>query len=114
MEIYDYLQAVTDDVIDYMKENNIDPYTVDLDDLIDDAFIDDDITGYGSGSYTFDKIQAAQNLVGNWDLLRDCTANYPDFDPLKAGPEACDIAIRRGVLGRAAKDAIEIMKKREQ
>lgn len=65
MEIYNYLKAETDDVIVYIKDNDIDPKTVDPDSLNDLLYDEDSVTGNGSGSYTFNTVQAEQNLVGN-------------------------------------------------
>lgn len=109
MEIYNYLEAETDDVIEYIKENDIDPATVDPDWLNDLLYDEDCITGNGSGSYTFNTVQAEQNLVGNWDLLRACTGYDPDFDLLKEGPEAADVIIRCVGLGCAIDEALKIL-----
>lgn len=109
MEIYNYLKAETDDVIVYIKDNDIDPKTVDPDSLNDLLYDEDSVTGNGSGSYTFNMLQAEQNLVGNWDLLRACTRYDPDFDLLKEGPEAADVIIRCVGLGCAIDEALKIL-----
>lgn len=112
MEIYDYLKAETDDVIEYIKENDIDPSTVDPDSLNDLLYDEDSVTGNGSGSYTFNTVQAEQNLVGNWDLLKACTGNDPDFNLLKEGPEAADVIIRCVGLGCAIDEALRKLNKK--
>lgn len=112
MEIYNYLKAETDDVIVYIKDNDIDPKTVDPDSLNDLLYDEDSVTGNGSGSYTFNTVQAEQNLVGNWDLLKACTGNDPDFNLLKEGPEAADVIIRCVGLGCAIDEALKKLNKK--
>lgn len=91
-EIYDYKQAVNDDLIDFLAEGHINPADADVDKLI----MSDFITGAGSGSYTMDRLTAELNLVGNLDLLRKAVDEIaPDFDLLKSGPEAADVIIRQ-------------------
>lgn len=91
-EIYDYKQAVTDDLIDYLAEGNLTPEDADIDQLVQSDFI----TGAGSGSYTMDRLTAELNLVGNLDLLRKAVDEIaPDFDLLKSGPEVADVIIRQ-------------------
>ena len=50
-----------------------------IQDLKDDLFVTDDVTGNGSGSYTFNTRTAEENLIGNWDLLRDAHRDVPRF-----------------------------------
>ena len=76
--------------------------------LEDKLFTEDSVTGNGSGSYTFDQIKAEQNLVSNWELLREAkSALSTDFDPLTAGPEACDVLIRCYLLPEAIDLALQ-------
>ncbi|MCC4421086.1 hypothetical protein [Limosilactobacillus reuteri] len=109
MEIYNYLQAVTSDVIDYIKENDIDPMNVNITDLTDILYTEDSVTGNGSGSYTFNRLQAERYLVGNWDLLVACRDFDKTFNPLLEGPEEADVAIRCHILSDAVKNAINIL-----
>lgn len=111
MKTYNYLNNEVDDIINFIRENNIDIYSIDLDQLIDRLFIEDSVTGNGSGSYTFSTLKAEQNLVGNWDLLRDYVINVdPTFDLLKSGPEAADVIIRCSLLPKAVSQAFDILK----
>lgn len=66
---YNYLEAVTADVLDYINENNI---TVTADNreeieeqLRDDLWACDSVTGNASGSYTFNAWQAEENICHN-------------------------------------------------
>ena len=98
MEIYNYYQAVTDDIIDYLAEGHIEPDDADIDQLIGSDFV----TGAGSGSYTMDRLTAELNLVGNLELLSDAVSELcPDFDMLKSGPEAADMIIRQYLVPKA-------------
>lgn len=104
MKIYDYKQHVAEDIAEYLEDNypelNKDSiknivFNDFYDEFYDKLFITDSVTGNGSGSYTFNTIEAEQNLVGNWELLTDATEELdPDFNPLKQGAEACDVLIR--------------------
>ena len=111
MTYYQYLLNETEDVINYLEEHysrkslsakikeNRDAF---CDNLEDKLYTEDSVTGNGSGSYTFDQIKAEQNLVSNWDLLKEAITELgPDFDPLAAGPEACDVLIRCYLLPEA-------------
>ena len=80
MEKYDYLQAVIDDVKQYIADNEITVTTDNRDEveqqLNDDLFTDDSVTGNASGSYTFSTWQAEENLCHNMDLLADALSEF--------------------------------------
>lgn len=96
MEFYDYTKSVTDDIEEYFSERMIGLAHVDIADLIKKITNDENVTGCGSGSYTMSTVAAEQNLVGNYDILRDAVAEiWPSFNLLKDGPEAADILIRQ-------------------
>lgn len=70
---YDYYNEVKNDVIDYIK-NNIDlsefDSLVDLQEyLYDELFVEDSVTGNGSGSYTMSNRKAWEYVGDNLDLL---------------------------------------------
>lgn len=102
MEIYDYRNAMREDVkeavSDFLQYNDVKDFS-DIDDLrermYDEFFTKDSVTGNGSGSYTFSTWQAEENLCHNTELLGEalqefgCDANY-----LEKGAEACDVIIR--------------------
>lgn len=109
-KIYDYFNSVVSDVIDYLKENNLDkkPELIDTDELYDELINNDSVTGNASGSYTFNTVQAEQNLVGNWQLLDESLDELGcAVDILKEGPEWCDVAIRCYLLPDAISTAIK-------
>lgn len=103
MDRYDYLQAVTDDVRQYIEDNytpeEIAEHMQDRDDweqeLYDDMFVSDSVTGNASGSYTFSTWKAEEYLMRNLDLLADAVDEFGgDMDVLRNGAEACDVTIR--------------------
>lgn len=86
-----------------------------IQDLKDDLFVTDDVTGNGSGSYTFNTRTAEENLIGNWDLLRDAhRALCPDVDLIEKGPEWCDVLIRVYVLDWCIENALNKIVKEEK
>lgn len=113
MERYDYLEAVTSDVKDYIEnEITMSDYS-DRDELAehlnDELWTVDSVTGNGSGSYTFNTWQAEENLCHNLDLLGDALREFDcglDYIAEK-GAEACDVTIRCYLLGQAIEAALD-------
>ena len=110
---YNYLEAVTDDVREYI-ENEIDlaDWKGDRDGLEeklnDDLWTVDSVTGNGSGSYTFNTWQAEENLAHNWDVLEEALAEFGyDENPIEKGAEWCDVTIRCYLLGQAIAAALD-------
>ena len=112
--MYNYLEAITDDVRDYIK------YEIDLDEwkgnrdgleerLNDDLFISDSVTGNASGSYYCNAWKAEKALAHNWDLLAEALREFGQdgTDILEQGPEAMDVTIRCYLLGQAIAEALD-------
>ena len=83
MEKYDYLLAVRNDVKEYIEENiNREDWQYpgaryDLQDkLYEDLWDEDSVTGNGSGSYTFNRWDAEENLCHNLDLLGEALEEF--------------------------------------
>lgn len=103
MKIYSYPSHEQQDIKEFI-EKRLDSGTFGLliqgdEDTIEDVkdlmFDQDDVTGNGSGSYTFNAFKAEQNLTGNWDLLREAKEELqPNVDLIEKGPEFCDVLIR--------------------
>ena len=113
MRDYNYLEAVTEDVREYVK-NEIDFKDFeDIDELAerlnDDLFTCDSVTGNASGSYTFNTYQAEENLCHNMDLLKEaCDAFGSDMGELvEKGAEGCDVTIRCYLLDQAIAEVME-------
>lgn len=112
MEKYDYLEAVTNDVRDYIS-SEIDFKDFDSLDglreyLNDELWTVDSVTGNGSGSYTFNAYEAEENLCHNWWLLEDACNEFGCLEEaISKGPEYCDVTIRCHLLPEAIEVALE-------
>lgn len=96
MKNYDYREAVCEDIRAYIKENGF----TSEEQLNDDLWCEDSVTGNASGSYTFSTWQAEENLCHNWDLLNEaCEAFGCVENCAEKGAEWCDVTIRCYLLG---------------
>lgn len=114
---YDYMEAMVDDIKEWV-EDNID--AADFDDresleeqLNDDLWADDSVTGNGSGSYTFNRAKAKEYVVDNMDLLGEMIQEF-DIDAKTVGEkfieqdwEYFDVSIRCYLLGQAIGEALD-------
>lgn len=113
MAIYNYLEAVTDDVREYIKnEINRTEWMGDREGLEehlnDTLFVSDSVTGNASGSYTCNAWQAEENLCHNMDLLAEALEEFgDDLSYLKNGAEACDVTIRCYLLPQAIAEVLD-------
>ena len=113
MERYDYREAIKNDIMDYIDDNIDFRDFEDLDELVeqlnDDLFIEDSVTGNASGSYTFNAYEVEENISHNLDLLGEaleefgCGADYL----INHGAEACDVTIRCYLLSECIAEVIE-------
>lgn len=110
---YDYRANIKNDIIAVIAERDI-VVTADnksdlFDELYDDLFIDDSVTGNGSGSYTFSTWEAEQNLCHNMELLRDACAEFGGnmAEWIERGAEYCDVSIRCYLLGECLYSALD-------
>lgn len=117
--MYDYLKAIKEDVKEYVNnEINLSDYE-DMEELEqelnDTLWIDDSVTGNGSGSYTFSRQEAKKNLIGNFDLIREmiqefCIPSDEVIDKfLSEDYEYFDVSIRCYLLGQAIAEVLEEM-----
>lgn len=112
MERYDYLEAVKEDVLNYINENNIVVTSENRDevetDLNDRLFVSDSVTGNASGSYTCNSWEAEEYICHNWDLLSEALTEFGcDMSYLERGAESCDVTIRCYLLGRAISEVLD-------
>lgn len=114
MTNYNYLEAVTSDVLDYIKEEiNLDEWKGNRggleEKLNDELWTVDSVTGNASGSYTFNTWEAEENLAHNWDLLAEALDEFGQdgTDVLRQGAEAMDVTIRCYLLGQAIAEALD-------
>jgi hypothetical protein len=109
MERYDYYEMVKEDIRNYIKENYEVEEIKDLefDDLYDDLFIEDSVTGNASGSYYCNAWKAEEALCHNMELLGEALNVFGcDGSYLEKGAEACDVTIRCYILGQVLEDVI--------
>jgi len=112
MEKYNYFEAVKNDVLNYINENEIKVTTSNKDELAeqlhDDLWANDSVTGNGSGSYFFNTWKAEEALCHNLDLLGEACEEFGSTaDLLKDGAEACDVTIRCYLLPQAISEALD-------
>ena len=115
---YDYFEAVKEDAKEWLLENCETGYLMTTDDdeivseYIEDLFVDDNVTGNASGSYTFCTYTAQENLVGNWELLMEALYDMGASETwiTQTNPEELDVFIRCYLLSPAMYEAIEEIK----
>lgn len=98
MDFNDYKKQVLADAYEYIDENGGSYGADDFDEIYDDMFVSDSITGNGSGSYTFNATQARENIKDVifddeflW-YLRDFGENIVDL--FQQGAEGIDVSAR--------------------
>lgn len=110
MEKYNYLENVKEDVKKFIKENDI-AVTVDNREEIEEqlnnnCWNDDDITGNETGSYFRDTDRAAEAIALNWDLLAEALDAY-GYENIKNGANCCDVLIRCYLLPQAIAEVLD-------
>lgn len=105
--MYNYLEEIKNDIMenydtDFLLETSEDQ-------LYDEMWTDDSITGNASGNYTFSTYQAEENIAHNMDLLREAIEEFGgNFgEALERGAEYCDVTIRCYLLGQAISEIKE-------
>lgn len=112
---YDYLKEMVDDIIDRFDE-----YDFEYDDraeleeqMNDDLWVDDNVTGNGSGSYWMNREKARDAVRGNEDLLIKAIEEFGnstgDYKKALTEPEWADVTIRCYLLGQAISEALDRM-----
>ena len=114
---YDYLKNIKEDVKTYIEENkenenyNFNNKEELKDLLYDDLWVDDSVTGNGSGSYYCNSYKAREALNGNEDLLVNALEEFGnDAESYKRSltdPEFADVTIRCYLLGQAIDEVLE-------
>lgn len=110
METYNYLQAVTEDVKQYIQDNGINTKETSAEELEETLWTEDSVTGNASGSYTFNTWKAEEYLCHNMDLLAEALEEFgyeSIGEYLEKGAEACDVTIRCYLLPQAIAAAYE-------
>lgn len=118
--MYDYREAMTEDVKEWIKENiDLTEWTEDREgleqQLNDDLWTADSVTGNVSGSYTFNRVQASLYVLDNMDLLQKAINEFAT-DPATVGDkfisedwEWFDVTIRCYLLWSVISDVLDEM-----
>lgn len=117
--IYDYHQAVLEDVIEVIWQEEPWKECNDRDELSDklndDYWTYDAITGNGSGSYTFNRAKAEEFLRGNADLIQEMASEFGMDDGeicrrfMDSDWEWFDVSIRCYLLSWAIQYALDLL-----
>lgn len=114
---YNYLEELKSDVRNYIKEvasDYMDCEDIDelRDELYDNLWSEDSVTGNGSGSYTFNREKAKEYVSDNLDLMVEA---YKDLDSIESlvddlealDFETIDVTIRCYMLSQALDEVLE-------
>ena len=113
---YNYLEAMKQDVKEYIEENiNATDYEIKEDleeDLNDTLWTEDSVTGNASGSYTFNRATAKKYVDENKDLINDMMEEFDCKEKvanwwIEDNYEAIDVSIRCYLLGQAISEVLE-------
>lgn len=116
MKKYDYSSNLKDDIRTAIKDTYLEDEIIERlsedrdgfhDELYDDFFVSDSVTGNGSGSYTFNNWNAEENLCHNMDLLIEALSEFGmDLGNWK-GAEWADVTIRCYLLGQVLSEVLD-------
>lgn len=113
--MYNYYEEMEQDIRDYIEENiDLSEYVNKREkleeELYENFWMNDSITGNASGSYTFSTYEAEENLCHNLDLLQEALNEF-GFDFIEYlsenGAEACDVSIRCYLLATILHEVLD-------
>lgn len=112
---YNYLENIKEDIKNYIEENKESYNWDNLEEvkelLYNDLWIDDSVTGNGSGSYYCNSYKARETLQGNEDLLIEALEEFGnDAESYKRSltdPEFADVTIRCYLLSQAIDEVLK-------
>lgn len=115
--MYNYLESIKEDVMEYIKnEVNYSDYETieDLEQFLnDELFTEDSVTGNASGSYFCNSYKSMECVIDNIDLLHDMCSEF-GIETETIGQkfldeewEWMDVSIRCYILGQAIGEALE-------
>lgn len=114
--MYDYREAITEDVKEWIKENiDLTEWTEDREgleqQLNDDLWTEDSITGNASGSYYCNSYNAEESIAHNWDLLNEALDEFGqnNINVIEKGAEWADVTIRCYLLESVISDVLDEM-----
>lgn len=116
---YNYLDSLKEDIKFYIDENRDEYDWSDYDsvyeELNDDLWVEDSVTGNGSGSYTFDRMAAEKNVKGDpeaMDYIRELISEFDEGETalekfLDEDWEWFDVSIRCYLLGQVLSEVLD-------
>lgn len=118
--MYNYREAVTSDLLDWMEENrelwaDMERYEA-YEKIYDLVWVDDSVTGNASGSYTFNRYQARENFFGDDDseAYLDALVDEGLLDHAQIGKwvaeenwETIDVCIRCHLVGECLEEVLD-------
>ena len=114
--MYDYREAMTEDVKEWIKENiDLTEWTEDREgleqQLNDDLWTEDSITGNASGSYYCNSYKAEESIAHNWNLLSEALDEFGqnNINVIEKGAEWADVTIRCYLLDSIISDVLDEM-----
>lgn len=100
MDWNEYQEEVKADAMESIRENM--GYANDWEEMYEHLFIDDAVTGNGSGSYYFNSAKAAEAVSGiifDEEAVDEFKGMGYDGIPTEMGAESCDVIARCIALG---------------
>lgn len=114
--MYDYREAMTEDVKEWIKENiDLTEWTEDREgleqQLNNDLWTEDSITGNASGSYYCNSYNAEESIAHNWNLLNEALDEFEqnNINVIEKGAEWADVIIRCYLLRSVISDVLNEM-----
>ena len=115
--MYNYSKAIKADILEALGEefnkaellaHIAEDKAAFFEELYDEFFVDDSITGNASGSYTFNRWEAEENICHNLELLGEAAEKFGvNIDILTDGAEACDVTIRCYLLSQILTEVLD-------
>lgn len=115
---YNYYKAVKYDVLNAIRDYDFSEFET-LEEfeekLNEDLWIDDSVTGNGSGSYTFNRWKAEEYVHDNFDLMHEAAEEFCQEEEFKTclwdeEYENIDVSIRCYLLNGCIAEALEEIK----
>ena len=114
---YDYRQQVKSDILNYIKNNNINFRDFnnlnELKEYIKNKVWNEDcVTGVGSSSYFCSLYEAEEAVAHNWELLQEALEafGYCNINVIERRAEWADLTIRCYLLDECIEKALEEIK----
>ena len=113
---YNYIEALKNDIRQYMEDNESYLNYTDREDLEEQLneqlWTADSVTGNASGSYTFSRADAKAYVMDNMPLAVDAFREFDQIDKFAdyitdENYEAIDVTIRCFLLGQVIADVLE-------